>query len=337
MEEKKECNIVQDLFPSYIEKLTDEKTNEFVEEHIKSCDSCSEKLEYMQNNIEIDSPKKEDKEVKFLKKYKTKLRIFQYIVLVILLSFVFVVGRRYIILTNLENKARNTINENNYYIKTVSQSVRMYIWESSFSPNPKDSITNASRIEISEEYYKNGTKLSHSYYYQLNDKGDEISQISLDGETYFRNNRIVIHIPRNALKKYEKDNSLSKNKPAQISLSLSTHSNGLITPVTESLSERLSKAFTSEIKKIKFAGRNCYVIKIANGAIENYIDVETGLRIKTINNEYNYSKEYYYSFGTVTDADVEEPDLSEYVVLDNREEIKSIVENSDNYIEDEKQ
>lgn len=75
---------------------------------------------------------------------------------------------------------------------------------------------------------------------------------------------------------------------------------------------------------------------MVGGEIEEYIDAETGLRIKTINNGYNYSEEYYYSFGTVTDEDVEEPDLSEYVVLDDRENIKNVVENSSNYNEDEK-
>ena len=35
MRENKECKIVQDLLPNYIEKLTNEETNQFIEEPFK--------------------------------------------------------------------------------------------------------------------------------------------------------------------------------------------------------------------------------------------------------------------------------------------------------------
>ena len=31
---KKECKIVQDLLPNYLEKVTNEETNKFIKEHI---------------------------------------------------------------------------------------------------------------------------------------------------------------------------------------------------------------------------------------------------------------------------------------------------------------
>ena len=34
MKEKKECKVVQDLLPNYIEGLTTKETNEFIEEHL---------------------------------------------------------------------------------------------------------------------------------------------------------------------------------------------------------------------------------------------------------------------------------------------------------------
>ena len=40
MKENKECKIVQDLLPNYIEKLTNEETNKFIEEHLKNCEDC---------------------------------------------------------------------------------------------------------------------------------------------------------------------------------------------------------------------------------------------------------------------------------------------------------
>ena len=37
MKEKRDCKIVQDLLPNYIEKLTNDETNKYVEEHLKEC------------------------------------------------------------------------------------------------------------------------------------------------------------------------------------------------------------------------------------------------------------------------------------------------------------
>ena len=53
MDKKKECKIVQDLLPNYIDKLTNEETNTFIEEHLKECDNCNKILADMQKNIEL--------------------------------------------------------------------------------------------------------------------------------------------------------------------------------------------------------------------------------------------------------------------------------------------
>ena len=61
--------IVQDLLPNYIEKLTSDVTNQAVEEHIRTCEQCSELLNIM--SVEITSKKTVPKrELKFLKKIK---------------------------------------------------------------------------------------------------------------------------------------------------------------------------------------------------------------------------------------------------------------------------
>ncbi len=41
---KKECEIVKDLFPNYIENQISDVSKEFVEEHIKACKGCSDIL-----------------------------------------------------------------------------------------------------------------------------------------------------------------------------------------------------------------------------------------------------------------------------------------------------
>lgn len=69
MNQKQQCKIVQDLLPMYIDELTDEETNKFIEEHIKTCDECREMLEDMQKDLqlEIKEPKKKTNPLKKLK------------------------------------------------------------------------------------------------------------------------------------------------------------------------------------------------------------------------------------------------------------------------------
>jgi predicted anti-sigma-YlaC factor YlaD len=51
------CNIVTDLLPSYTDGLTSEESNQLIEEHLTSCESC--KKEYMMMK-EVSFPYKVD-------------------------------------------------------------------------------------------------------------------------------------------------------------------------------------------------------------------------------------------------------------------------------------
>ena len=66
-----DCRIIQDLLPSYVDGLTSEYTNQAVEEHVKSCEPCSQMLQRMQE------PEKRgesaEKEVDYMKKVRKKM------------------------------------------------------------------------------------------------------------------------------------------------------------------------------------------------------------------------------------------------------------------------
>lgn len=49
------CNIIRDLLPLYIEGLTSEESNKFIEEHVKECKDCSKLLEEMKEDTIADS------------------------------------------------------------------------------------------------------------------------------------------------------------------------------------------------------------------------------------------------------------------------------------------
>ena len=87
MKEKRDCKIVQDLLPNYIENLTNEETNRFIEEHLKYCPECQKVLENMQKEIKVSTTKRDDREVKYIKKYNKKLKILKYALLIIILRF----------------------------------------------------------------------------------------------------------------------------------------------------------------------------------------------------------------------------------------------------------
>ena len=82
MKEKRDCKIVQDLLPNYIEKLTNEETNQFVEEHLKQCEECKKMHENMKKELEINTNQRDKREVKYIKKFSNKLRILKMVLLV---------------------------------------------------------------------------------------------------------------------------------------------------------------------------------------------------------------------------------------------------------------
>ena len=70
MKHRLPCELIQDLFPSYIDGLTSDVTNKLLEEHVKECSNCCEILEQMQENTAEPVKFEEKKEIDFLKKTK---------------------------------------------------------------------------------------------------------------------------------------------------------------------------------------------------------------------------------------------------------------------------
>ncbi|MBO7340083.1 MAG: DUF4825 domain-containing protein [Lachnospiraceae bacterium] len=71
------CNVIRDLFPSYIDKLTSEDSDRLIEEHVAECEECAKILNDMrsQSNEPVPEPnEKEKKEIDFLKKNKRRNR-----------------------------------------------------------------------------------------------------------------------------------------------------------------------------------------------------------------------------------------------------------------------
>lgn len=70
------CEIVRDLMPLYIDKLTSEVTNEMIEEHLRGCESCQKFYEEMSVEMKTElkesiKPKEKEK-LNYLKRIKKK-------------------------------------------------------------------------------------------------------------------------------------------------------------------------------------------------------------------------------------------------------------------------
>lgn len=104
------------LASKYIEKLTEEETNKYIENHLKECSTV---LEKMQKELMLDKEKELYKEeTNYLKKYNKKLNGLRIIISIVILICIFMLVRKMIILMNIQKTAEKYINSNNYYIKS---------------------------------------------------------------------------------------------------------------------------------------------------------------------------------------------------------------------------
>ena len=88
-----ECDVIQDLLPSYADKITSKTTNRMVENHLQHCNKCSKILEDM--NKEIDTELfNQNEQIDYLKGFKKekKIAIIKTIcifIIIVLLLFLF--------------------------------------------------------------------------------------------------------------------------------------------------------------------------------------------------------------------------------------------------------
>lgn len=86
----KECKIIRDLIPNYIDGLTSKESNEFIEKHLETCDKCTIYLNDMKSNIELKEKETIKAEVDYMKKAKKKMNIGKKLLAIICLLFIIV-------------------------------------------------------------------------------------------------------------------------------------------------------------------------------------------------------------------------------------------------------
>lgn len=71
MEQRLDCDIVRDLLPSYLENMTSQVSNQYIDEHLKSCEECRNICKQMGEEIKIEVVP----EVKNFKKYLNNVKV----------------------------------------------------------------------------------------------------------------------------------------------------------------------------------------------------------------------------------------------------------------------
>lgn len=296
MKEKKDCKIVQDLLPNYIEKLTNEETNGYIEEHLKECEDCKKTFENMGKDLNENTTNKDKKAVKYFKKYKSKLRVLRIILLLILIIFVGNTVRKMIIISDLSNKAEESISLGNYHREISSYEQGNFTKTEIFNMEDKKKI-------IITKMTDEGITITKTFATKISE------------EEVFDQYLVNIYT--------EKENSKIARLNQKMGISVDPQN----TLKTDNLLHLLMLSTFASIEKTTYNGEECYYISnlenFAYGSIGMYINKETGLTVSTIGYEIEYSDgslgrwpagEYVYEFGTVTEADFVEPNVSEYEI-----------------------
>ena len=302
MDKKTECEIVQDLLLGYSDDVLNSESKKLVEKHLLECKECQSKLNEIQKDIE-NHENNQKKQIDYLKKIRRRNTIKTIVIsvgIVFLIFFVFYL-RKFIIVNDFMNKAKETAKSNNIY-REVSKMVT------------EDSVA------ITREWYKDGKyKLETDIY---SEKGVE-NFITIYA-TLNSDERIIIF-------ENSKEVRIQKDESAKM---LNEEKN--LKPVSFqhcSLINKLKIAFEYSIRTSTYhIGREYYVMnKIfdKNSNYEIWIDKENGFALREFGNgviqkyfegtnivkdEIQLRSEYKHEFGIVTDEDVAVPDLTGYKV-----------------------
>lgn len=304
MSERKECVIVCDLLPNYIDKLTDNETNNYIEEHLLSCNECKKIFENMKKDLNIPSNINQEEKVNYLKKYKTKLRnlklilIFIFIIIFVILTYS--MSRKMIIISNLYNKAEQYKNYKNYHITNYTFEQGTYIKTETFRLNDKVKT-------VVTELSSNGFSKVTTFTVDKLNQHDKVEDFS--AHVYLEN-----------------ENSKIACLNSTVSGEIDSYLSNIF--YFKNIWDLFNYSINISIKSKNIRGIECYYIENFKGSQFTepssgiYIDKNTGLivcgdeDITVIgSNKYTiFPLQTVYQFDTVTEDEFIEPDISKYEI-----------------------
>lgn len=312
----KNCKIVQDLLPNYIEGLTDQETNQYVEEHLKECEECRKVCESLKANFGDVGIQKDEKKVDYFKKYKVRMTQLKVIIFIIIFIIFLVFWRRMLILIMVSQKAEKNQQSDNYYVKYTQYG--------------------CDEIVIVETYRKGQKSLTISNSYVYERKNPEYNDCKTmnfyDGETHTVN----IYSEMNGKKTANLNIQRTQDYFLPGEIERGWIYDGLYQAYSQIRMQNVGILFVNilqcSIRTTKCNGRDCYYFSnfkefegmLFRSGQDIYIDKENGLPVRvpdgavmTLHGTTDMIKDFDIYFDIVTDDDLIEPDILEYEIIEN--------------------
>ena len=262
----------------------------------------------MKKDLNVDNKTKEKKKVKFLKKYRNKLRVLEIIILIIFIVFVINTGRKIYIIKDLNNKAEEYTSSTNYHRVIYTIDKGNYTKTEIFSLDDKKKI-------VSTTMSSDGKKKVVIMY------GTKIETVP--DTQYVKTNPPIENYKQNIYIETETEKTARLNLDASVSVAPQGAFWGL-----DNIGQLIVCAITTSINKTTFDGEECYYVTGSTNILSNstmYVNKDTGLVISVMASEFKDADgnilripgaEYRFEFGTVTEDDFIEPDISEYEIVE---------------------
>lgn len=305
MKKEIECKVVEDLLFGYVDKTLNNESKKLVENHLKDCKDCKEKLnEILEENKQNE--KIQQREIDYLKKIKIKSRIKSILIAIgiIILILILLYLIKFIRISNIMGKAERSLKSQNYY-------------------REKQENSGEDSVSVSKTYYKDGKyKITNEIY---SDNGKEL--ISTEYGEVRSDERKIVNEREKIVTVYKGDISETFNKEENVKFDRF--------PLEERkmVYANLGKAFLMSIESDSYdSNKEYYILRYKfdkRNTWEVWLDKETGLVIREINRggsvvyipgteivkkERDIIEKYKYDFGIVNDEDVSVPDFSGYKV-----------------------
>ena len=303
MDKKTECEIVQDLLFGYADEVLNTQSKKLVEKHLLECEECRSKFNEIKKDVE-NNENNQKRQIDYLKKIRRKNFIKSVLISIgIIFSIVFIFYlRKFIIINNLMNKAKQSIQSNNFYRETI-QGVTKDI------------------TSVKKEWYKDGKYKTTTEIYSNN--GVERGQVIY--ATVNSDEQIIINSDSKKVIIQRGEGIKRLNNEMNIKYGNFFRDYTLKTKIEWALNYSIRKS-TRDI------GREYYVLNKLFEKDFNYeiwVDKDTGLTLKEkgdtiveelfkgtdiVKEEYELSSRYKCEFDIVTDEDVQVPDYTGYEI-----------------------
>ena len=303
MEKKNECDIVQDLLLSYCDDVLNPTSKKLVENHLKNCTNCTQKLNDIKNDM-MQNQNKQSEEIDYLKKLRRKTRIKSILMALLIILFIFLVFYIYhfCIISSIISNSSESLSSQNFYMES-------------------ESLLFDGNTAVHKLYFKDGKYKVVSERYSDNGKTvDFVKYGSVDSDEYLsvdENSKVVNVYKGEVYKLFNREQSV-KSVP-------------FVSNMDDVFAYRFMYSFILSISTDTFdVGREYYVLKNRfdkNQNWEVWVDKETGLTVREIQRNSVKSffpgtdvtkdvrdsvTSYSYKFDVVTDEDVAVPSFDGY-------------------------